>query len=448
MVGGGALVGMGYAGTPAAAGAGPSALAGQSVQLWYNTPEEAAKAFIGLLRSAGVDKTWTWEQTMRTVVNDPLWKAVPTLGQRKAVFERYVEDIKRKEVESKAKNLDRIRPAWREGLGRASEGEGGMKAWWGWQKTKELLQSRYSDMWFMARNDEERKALWDEYVTEVKRKERQREDEMKARNLTKLDRIMANLDLGLNNTWAQVRRMVERSQDWQADEELQQLEPVEILNSFEDIIAKAEKAANEEKAKQKEARRRRIRKNREGFVELLEELKASGKITSGGNWADVYPLFQNDDRYQNLLGQGGSTPLELFWDVVDELDQKVEEHCRIIEGALAEKRMTVTKDTTPEQFDEMLQVESIATRARAIKDEDRKLVYQMVCHKCTMSKPPENCSQLQDRLDRAAKDERRRQEKKLRAAQDDLRHALRKVEPEITYEATYEIVRFYLVIIN
>jgi pre-mRNA-processing factor 40 len=29
-------------------------------------------------------------------------------------------------------------------------------------------------------------------------------------------------------------------------------------------------------------------------------------------------VIQNDDRYTSMLGQAGSTPLDLFWDVVEE----------------------------------------------------------------------------------------------------------------------------------
>jgi pre-mRNA-processing factor 40 len=37
----------------------------------------------------------------------------------------------------------------------------------------------------------------------------------------------------------------------------------------------------------------------------------------------VYPLIKDDERYQNMLGQSGSTPLDLFWDMVEEMERDI-----------------------------------------------------------------------------------------------------------------------------
>jgi pre-mRNA-processing factor 40 len=63
-------------------------------------------------------------------------------------------------------------------------------------------------------------------------------------------------------------------------------------------------------------------------------LVVSGKIKQGTKWKQIYPLFAQDERYINILGNPGSNPLELFWDVVDSLDQKLETKIEIVEGAI------------------------------------------------------------------------------------------------------------------
>ena len=35
-----------------------------------------------------MDETWTWDQTMRKIIMDPLYKALETLAQKKAAFEK------------------------------------------------------------------------------------------------------------------------------------------------------------------------------------------------------------------------------------------------------------------------------------------------------------------------------------------------------------------------
>ena len=66
----------------------------------------------------------------------------------------------------------------------------------------------------------------------------------------------------------------------------------------------------------------------------MQELVDQGKIKPGTKWKTLYPLFKDDERYTNILGSPGSGPLELFWDIVDGMDQKLEGKIEIVEGAI------------------------------------------------------------------------------------------------------------------
>ena len=54
----------------------------------FATVEEGEKAFMHLLRKAGVDAHWTWDQTMRAIITDPLYKALNTLAEKKAAWQK------------------------------------------------------------------------------------------------------------------------------------------------------------------------------------------------------------------------------------------------------------------------------------------------------------------------------------------------------------------------
>lgn len=54
----------------------------------FLTHDKAEGAFMHLLRREGVDETWTWDQTMRKIIMDPLYKALDTLAQKKTAFEK------------------------------------------------------------------------------------------------------------------------------------------------------------------------------------------------------------------------------------------------------------------------------------------------------------------------------------------------------------------------
>jgi pre-mRNA-processing factor 40 len=205
---------------------------------------------------------------------------------------------------------------------------------------------------------------------------------------------------------------------------------------------------------------------------MLEELRDAGKIVAGSKWSEVYPIIELDERYHNILGNPGSSPLDLFWDVVDELDQKVEENCRIIENVLAPKAWSIKEDTNYEEFSKVLSDEVLdqekggsggstaekqadgdkpkvddAARAKVkeLSEDSRRAAFGLVSLlsvffveeivRLTLA-----LRKLQARAARLAKEERRRQEKRLRNQIEDLRYALRKVEPPIDIEASYESV--------
>ena len=57
--------------------------------------------------------------------------------------------------------------------------------------------------------------------------------------------------------------------------------------------------------------------NHDVVQDVLQGLVKSGHITARTKWKDVYPAFADDARYLDILGNPGSNPLELFWDIVD-----------------------------------------------------------------------------------------------------------------------------------
>lgn len=52
------------------------------------THDKAEEAFIELLKHEGIDDSFTWEETMRKIIVHPFYKALETLAERKAAFEK------------------------------------------------------------------------------------------------------------------------------------------------------------------------------------------------------------------------------------------------------------------------------------------------------------------------------------------------------------------------
>ena len=54
----------------------------------FATLEEGERAFVHLLKKAGIDATWTWDQTMRAIITDPLYKALNSLAEKKNCWQK------------------------------------------------------------------------------------------------------------------------------------------------------------------------------------------------------------------------------------------------------------------------------------------------------------------------------------------------------------------------
>ena len=119
--------------------------------------------------------------------------------------------------------------------------------------------------------------------------------------------------------------------------------------------------------------------------ELLRELVEASQIKARCKWKDIYPTFQSDERYLNLLGNPGSNPLELFWDVVDQLDQNLDAQITLVEDGIkqynkeSDKTFTFGHDTTVEEFRAVMAIASKDHEAlQNMPDSDLQEVYEFV----------------------------------------------------------------------
>lgn len=179
---------------------------------------------------------------------------------------------------------------------------------------------------------------------------------------------------------------------------------------------------------------------------LLGDLVQNKKIRARTKWKDVYPLFSSSAAYLDMLGTPGSNPLELFWDVVDELDQALDERVAIVESALKRQQYSFNIDTGEEDFMKVLEdaqnSDDDLARLSAVERKESWETVSVAClvfDLCIVS-DPFVVDQLRDQALKIQAEEKRRAERRQRHLQDDLRYALKKLEKPIDVNATYEEV--------
>ncbi|EJU03810.1 hypothetical protein DACRYDRAFT_105962 [Dacryopinax primogenitus] len=395
----------------------------------FATSEEGEKAFMHLLRKAGVDATWTWDQTMRAIITDPLYKSLKSLAEKKAAWQKYVEDLKAKEADEKEARLQRLRPAFKSLL----SGSNNVYYYTTFRSAEKIFLG--NPTWSQVKLEAERRMLFEEYVGGLMEKQTAATREMRTRNISKVVALLKELDVNVTTRWRNAQAQVLASKQWAEDAELRQLAPLDMLLAFEDYSRVLERDYEEVHRKRQIERTRDERKAREEFrvlhhstmiliqlkyvKELLDELQRSGLIKAKSKWKTVYPYLDADPRYLTLLGTPGSTPLELFWDVADELSVKLDTLVTPVERVLAEHAFVFDHKTSSAEFHRFIsEVVSLAHMPQAEESE----IYD----------------HLRDRALRRYADEKRRAERRLRHLQDDLRYALKKLDPPLDLDSAFE----------
>ncbi len=278
----------------------------------YATFEEAEAAFLKLLRRSGVQPDWTWEQTMRSIIKDPQYRALKDPKDRKAAFEKYAVEVRLQEKDRAKERLAKLRTDFNTMLKSHPE----IKHYTRWKTARPIIERE--TIFRSSSDDNERRQLFEDYILDLKRSNVEREVATRKVAMGELVEILRGLNLEPYTRWSEAQGIIQSNPRFSGDEKFKTLSKSDMLTAFENHIKSLERTFNDIRQQQKNQKSRRERQNRDRFQGLLHELKTSGKIKAGSKWSQIHSLIQNDDRYTSILGQAGSTPLDLFWDVVEE----------------------------------------------------------------------------------------------------------------------------------
>ncbi|KAI3274894.1 hypothetical protein CBS147309_3808 [Penicillium roqueforti] len=382
----------------------------------YHTLEEAESAFMKLLKRHNVQPDWTWDATMRATIKDPQYRALKDPRDRKAAFEKYVVQVRMQEKERAKERFAKLRADFNTMLKRHPE----IKYYSRWKTIRPIIEGETT---FRSTNEEdERRQLFDEYILELKKAHAEQEFVTHKAAMDELMTIMDSLNLEPYTRWSEAHAIIQSDSKFQTDDKFKSLTKSDILIAFENHIKSLERAFNDARQQHKAARTRKERKNREQFVALLKELKSQGKIKAGTKWMNICPIIKDDPRYHGILGQPGSTPLDLFWDMVEEEERALRGPRNDVLDVLDDKRFEVTTETT---FDEFNSIMSADRRTSKIDPEILNLIFQ----------------RIQDKAVRRTEDEKHAADRQQRRAVDALRSRIKRLEPPVRVTDTWAEVQ-------
>jgi pre-mRNA-processing factor 40 len=278
----------------------------------YATPEEAEAAFVKMLRRSGVQPDWAWEQTVRATAKDPQFRAIKDPKDRKAAFEKYCNEMIVQDKERAKERLTKLRSDFETMLKRHPE----IKHYTRWKTARPMIEGE--TIFRSTNNESERRQLFEEYVIDLRKAYMENHAAMRKNAMDGLIELLPKLNLEPYTRWSEAQGIISSTPPFQKDEKYKALSKFDILTAFQNHMKALERTFNDSKQEQKNKKFRKERKARDGFVELLKELRKDGKIKAGTKWRQIYPSIETDERYIAIAAQPGSTAQDLFWDVVEE----------------------------------------------------------------------------------------------------------------------------------
>lgn len=277
---------------------------------------------------------------MRSIIKDPQYRALKDPKDRKAAFEKYAVEVRLQEKDRAKERLEKLRKDFATMLRSHPE----IKHYTRWKTARPIIEGE--TIFRSTDNDDERRQLFEDYIIELKKTNIEREANTRKAAMDELVDILKAIDLEPYTRWSEAQGVIQSNPRIQGDEKFKSLSKSDILTAFENHIKNLEKTFNDSRQQQKNQKARVERQNRDRFLVLLQELKAANKIKAGSKWSQIYPLIAEDDRYQAMLGQSGSTPLDLFWDMVEEEERALRNTRNDVLDVLDVSLPTSTKDTT------------------------------------------------------------------------------------------------------
>ncbi|KAL5118315.1 U1 snRNP protein [Pleosporales sp. CAS-2024a] len=383
--------------------------------LQFANAQDAEAAFMKVLKQIKVQPDWTWQQAVRAGIKDPNWRAIPEPEKREEAFKKYCEDMRAQEKQKEEERQAKLRSDFTAMLRSHPE----IKYYTRWRTALPIIEDE--TIFRSARNDNERRALFDEYIISRQKAHEEEEAESRRSALDQVLELLRTLDLEPFTRWETAEKKLNSSDEFKSDK-FKALSRMDVLSQFEKHVRQLQREHNNRVQADRVKKHRVERKNRDAFIALLHELRDSGALKAGTKWKDIHCKIKDDGRYLAMLGQSGSSPLDLFWDALEEEEGKFRTLRRYALDVLEQQRFEVTTATP---VDEFLDVMRTDPRTANIDEQSMHSIFNYVMAK----------------VKKREEDDRRDEEHNERYAMDALRSVIKRLEPPVSPSETWEVVR-------
>uniref|UniRef100_A0A2P2HY82 Pre-mRNA-processing factor 40 homolog B-like n=1 Tax=Hirondellea gigas TaxID=1518452 RepID=A0A2P2HY82_9CRUS len=344
----------------------------QRMPLVFKDKKEAIESFKEFLKLKGVPSDATWERALRLMQHDPQYQSYVKLNEKKQAFNSYKVQRSKEEKEEQRLKAKKAKEELEQFLLNNDRMNSNVK----YYRCHDLFH--HYELW-QAVPESERRDIYEDVVFTLSKREKEDNKALRKRNMKVLSEILDSMmNVSFKTTWCEAQQMLIDNKAFSADNDLLSMDKEDALIVFAEHIKQLEEEEEEDREREKRRQKRQQRKCRDNFIALLDHLHDQGKLTSMSLWVELYPIISADIRFSQLLGQPGSTPLDLFKFFVADLKSRFHDEKKIIKEILKEKNFDVLVKTS---FMEFATVVCDDVRSATLDAGNVKLTYNALMEK-------------------------------------------------------------------
>lgn len=329
--------------------------------------EEAEENFVRLLRDNEVDSTWSFEKVISKFIKDPVYWSIPDSLQRKKLYDDYLIQKLKDDLSNKTAVIENFEKNFLAILDDLKE-NGKLKYTTRWSTIKNLLIEEDNPIFKHAiLSDKEISEIYKNYIAKFKNEVESSLKERKSQALNELQVYLTEINPKIvsdSTDWADLYSKLKEDPRFKANKHFADLTKCDILELYLDkIYPEILEKLRDDISKVEKINYRSDRKARQAFKEFLNQQS----IKANSLFKDIFPIIENEDSFIELCGRNGSTPIEFFWDIVDEKSQLLKLKKDLVENIMADLQR---QDPSEYSYDSLLSSkEHFLKTLSTIKDE-------------------------------------------------------------------------------
>eukprot|EP00002_Diphylleia_rotans_P007137 TRINITY_DN1661_c0_g1_i5.p1 TRINITY_DN1661_c0_g1~~TRINITY_DN1661_c0_g1_i5.p1 ORF type:complete len:670 (+),score=161.36 TRINITY_DN1661_c0_g1_i5:56-2065(+) len=305
----------------------------------FATKEEKVEAFKSLLLESDIKSDWNWEMAVRVLMSDSRYELLKT-GEKKQLFNEHVAHLKNKEKEVKREKEKKAKDDFVALLASKPEIVVGLP----YRKAIMFLDT--DTRFHGIISEREREETYMDYLVDLERKQKEAQRNERAENRRNFRLMLEETEsITARTTWRKAQELLQQDRRFKKVQD-----SIERLVIFEEYVRGLERVEEAEKAQVREEQRRTERHNREEFRAYIQRLILEGKMDITTRWRGFVAVAKDAPEFMNMIGQTGTTPKEIFFDSLFELEDEYEEQKKVLKDLVKDVGLKITPTTTADEL--------------------------------------------------------------------------------------------------